>query len=492
MIAASPLVANPASVALHPGASGTISISGANGAITVTFTQALATATVDQVSHVVTIAASAQTGNDVAHVTDASGANVDVPVRVALDAGTIPSALTLKVTGSPIDPNWLDTQITQFVLRNLNIQKGAQATVAPLSSLPAPSVGTSGVVSVPLQINGNGTYFDVSGATDVTVQNVGVEPFAPPVLFYDDDPERVTTDGLIYRGTVDSLTPARLYYYHDGGPDTRNLAVILSTAAASSVQVVDASAGPNLDVMSVGHAVSKGALAMIPNNEGAIVDLAAHATYVLHDFPLATKAGVAGSVGLQVLSGGPVTINVVAYSPGVDPATLLNGPAATPDGHHRTGVFNVLNYGTQSLGYAVGGPDVKAIYGDRDATPPNADPQAVGHDYGDYGVLQTFLFSLANPTAAPATVYLYERPIGGIVRSSFLVDGAVVDVGCVRQSIPYQIQAFQLAPGGKYQLNVQTMTDGGSNYPLEIGITAIVPQPTAPPISSPTGCFPKR
>jgi len=444
------------------------------------------------VSDIVTVNAGAQTGTDTVHIADAAGNTADVPLRVALDAGTIPSTLTLKVTGSPVDPTWLAAQIEAFITRMMTVQPGAQATVTVPTS-PAPLVGESVQTAVPVQIAGNGTYFDVTGTTNMTVRNVGVEPFAPPVLFYDDDPERIVADGLVYRGSVSSQTPARLYYYHDGGPDPRRLAVILTSQSQdpTSVQIIDASAGPNLDVMSVGHAVSKTYLSLAPRNEGIIVDLDAGEPYLLHDFALTAKAGVAGSVAMQVVSGGPVTVSVVAYSPGVNPVTLLAGPAAPPDGHHRTGVFSIVNFGTQSLAYTVGGEDTKTVYADRDSSPPNAQSGIDGHDFGDYGVLHTFLFSLNNPTAAPATVYLYERPIGGIVRSTFLVDGNLAEVGCVRLSVPYQIQAFELAAGGRYQVNVQTMTDGGSNYPLEVGMTATPPVASAPPISGPDGCFPK-
>jgi hypothetical protein len=34
------------------------------------------------------------------------------------------------------------------------------------------------------------------------------------------------------------------------------------------------------------------------------------------------------------------------------------------------------------------------------------------------------------------------------------------------------------------------MTDGGSFYPVEIGVTETTPQPSAPPITAPDGCFP--
>ncbi|MHB8146394.1 MAG: hypothetical protein ACYDGM_03905, partial [Vulcanimicrobiaceae bacterium] len=201
--------------------------------------------------------------------------------------------------------------------------------------------------------------------------------------------------------------------------------------------------------------------------------------------------GVAGIVDFRVLSGGPITVSVVAVSPGIDPRTVLDQPRVPGDGHHRTGVFALDGFGYDQLSYTVGGGDASVVYADRNSSPQNVDPASNGRDYGDYGVLRTIVIRLANPTNASANAYLYEKPIGGIVRSSFLVDGAIVQVGCVREPVPYQISAFALAPQSSYQAVVQTMTDGGSNYPIEVGVTAAAPQPTAPPISSPEGCFPK-
>jgi hypothetical protein len=100
-------------------------------------------------------------------------------------------------------------------------------------------------------------------------------------------------------------------------------------------------------------------------------------------------------------------------------------------------------------------------------------------------------FQIDNPLDQPQMLYLYERPLGGSVRSSFLVNGQLAQVGCARVSERYQIgQPFSVNPG-KAQIAVQTMTDGGSNYPLEVGLTATPPQPSPPPINAPDGCFPK-
>ncbi|HET9029604.1 MAG TPA: hypothetical protein VFN49_05455 [Candidatus Aquilonibacter sp.] len=486
------LTASPATLGLRPGTSATVAISGATGTLSVT-SGPLVTTAVDPATGAITVTAVGQLGRDVVHVVDQTGATVDVPVLVAHDAGSIPPSILLRVTGSPLDPQWLASQLASAVTRTVTVQPGATLAVSPPPDVPVPQPGASASVAVPLTIAGNGNYLDVSGTADVAIENVAVEPFVPPTLMYDDDPEHIDGDGVVDRAAVTAGAPSRLYYYHDNAADPRRLAVVLSSASASTVQVIDASAGPNIDVMSVGHAVSRDFLLAKPRNEGVIYDVAPGAPLLLHDALMAKRQGVAGSVDFNVLSGGPVTVTILAFTPGSDPLALLDGPLLPKDGHHRNGVFDITNFGNSALAYAVGGPDASIVYGDRDPTPPNVDPSSSGRDYGDYGVIHTFLFSLANPTQDPATVYLFERPIGGIVRSSFIVDGTLVDMGCVRENTTrYQVSAFSLAPNARYQLNVMTMTDGGSNYPLEVGLSTTPPSPTTPPISGPDGCFPKR
>ncbi len=493
-VAPSALTVAPASIAITPAQQEIVHVSGAVLPLSVVSDKRLVSFAIDQNAATITTTATQATGTDTLHVTDASGATVDIPVRVAFLAGRVMKTATLKVTGSPLDGNWLAQQIQALVTRLTTAMPGAQTTIATVSPLPPSLVpGSQMQVNVPVQIMGGDSYFDVSDATTVTVQNVPMDTFLPQFLLYDDDPERVNADGVLYRGTIDAAHPSRLYYYHDDGPQPRRVVVVLSTSSAdpASVQVIDATAGPNIDVMSVGHASSKSFLVLKPHNIGTIVDLDGTTPAVLHDLSMQYRQGVAGTVGLRVVAGGPVTVTVLAVSPGVDPRSLLQTAPLPGDGHHRTGVFSLANYGSASLAYAVGGPDAKVVYGDREPTPQNIVPNDAGHDYGDYGVVWNIDFTLTNPSPAPATVYLYERPIGGVVRSSFLLDGNIVDMGCVRVPKPYQIGAYVLEPSQTYRLNLQTMTDGGSNYPLEVGITQTVPEPSPPPITSPDGCFPK-
>ncbi|MBV8197983.1 MAG: hypothetical protein JO263_07595 [Candidatus Eremiobacteraeota bacterium] len=488
------LSVSPASVNLNPAQQQTVSITGASAPVEATLDQRLVTVSVSPDGSGVTITATQATGSDVLHLVDASGARADLPIRVAFNAGTIAPQQTLRVTGDPADPQWLGEEVQRQVLRATKAQPDAHVTLGSFPPISEPLVpGASTQVIVPVQISGGDKYFDANGSTTVDVTNVAMPPFQPALLFYSDDPEHVTQDGVLFRGTVSSAAPARLYYYHDDGEEPRRLVVLVSGASAepSELQLVETRAGPNMDVMHVGHTVSKNFLLTKTRHEGTIVDLSQDDPYVLADVPMTARQLVAGTVDLRVLSGAPVTVTVLGVSPGVDPRTLIAAPQLPDDGHHRTGVFAIAGYGSEALSYTVGGADATAVIGDTDPTPPSADPQAMGHDYGDYGVVHTMSVTMQNLEADATTAYLYFKPLAGPARGSFLLDGNLIEIGCVRVATPYEISSIDLGPGESYHGTLLTMSDGGSFYPAEIGITTTPPQPHAPSISAPDGCFPK-
>lgn len=442
------------------------------------------------------MSAGRQTGRAILTVNDSTGASVQIPVRVALDAGVVPPALTLRVTGTQIDQRWLTAIVQKMLQRNIALQPGAVANVLFFTLPPALGPGAIASIPVPVHLSGGNQYFDVDATVAVDLQNIAVDPFSPPLLMYDDDPEKIDAAGVLFRAEVNPDAPSRLYYYHQNGTDQRELAVVLSSDAPSTVQLIDASAGPNMDVMSVGHAVSRDFLMEKPLDEGIVVDVGPGAPYIAEQFVMNRLDGAAGSIDIRVLGGAPLTVTVVSAGPGsLTPAQLpsvLALPRLPDDGHHRTGIFSLVNVATDTIAYTAPGPDASIQYGAH--TPPAVPEPGVpaGHDYGEYGVLRSMNFDVDNPLDAPQTLYIYERPMGGAVRSSFLVNGSLVQVGCARVSERYQIgDPIVVQPHAKLVVPVQTMTDGGSNYPLEVGITAASPQPSVPPIAAPDGCFPK-
>ncbi|HEY1428126.1 MAG TPA: hypothetical protein VGF18_01005, partial [Candidatus Tumulicola sp.] len=394
------LTASPSSMNLNPAQQRTVQLSGASGSVTATSEQRLVTVAVDPTTNAVTITATQATGTDVIHAVDASGASTDIGVRVAFNAGTIVPQTSLQVTGSPAGDAWLGTTIRRWVAQLTPPQPGARTSLGLAQPQPgALQPGAQASYSVPVTVGGDPQYFDVTGTTQVDVTNLAVPPFVPQLLFYDDDPEHVLANGVLFSGGVAAGAPARLYYYHDDGPDPHRVVVLLSTDSQTpaSVQVIDASAGPNIDVMSVGHAVSRTVLDVQPHQEGVVVPVSSDRPYVLHDAALSAKQGVAGSVDLNVLSGGPVTVTVAAIGPSDDPRSALALQRLPGHGHHRGGTFSLASFGVHTLRYDAGGPDVTLALGDTDPTLPNLDASAPGHDYGDYGVLHRISISLSNP-----------------------------------------------------------------------------------------------
>jgi len=480
---------------MNPAQQRVVGIGGATPPVQATLDQKLVNVVVSPDGTSLTITATQATGDDTLHVVDANGEHADLPVRVAFNAGTIVPQTSLTVTGNPVRADWLASQVTNLVTRLTKAMPGATVSIGNLSPVPAAPLpaGQGAQFVVPVQIAGNGRYFDQAGTTTVTVQSVALDSFAPALLFYDDDPEHVAQDGVLFRGSIVAGQPTRLYYYHDNAADPRMLVVALTSSSQdpTSVQLVQSQAGPNMDVMHVGHTVTKNFLLTKAQGEGVVVNLSQDDPYLLAAVPMALRQLVAGAVDLRVLSGGPVVVTVLALSAEGDPRSLLGGPVLLGDGHHRTGIFKIAGFGSDALTYTAGGPDATLVIGDTDPTPPSVDAAAAGHDYGDYGITHTIALTMNNPGASAFTAYLYFKPLAGPALANFLVGNQLIEVGCVRTPTPYQVTSFELPPGQTTRAVVQTMTDGGSFYPAQIGLTATPPQPTAPPVNAPDGCFPK-
>ena len=488
------LIAEPSALNLHPGAVQIVVVRNASGAVRASLDQAMGSVSVDPATNEITLTAGATPARGTLIISDASGASTQISLRIALDAGSVPAGLSLRVTGSPIDPSWLRSAIAKAVTQQSRLQPGVTPQIGDFG-VPSLSANRSVAVSVSVHLPGGDQYFDVDTVANVSLTQVPVAPFAPLWLLYDDDPERLNAEGITYRNTVTAGAPATLYYYHQNGQDPRRLLVVLrpSSSNGATVQLIDSSAGPNQDVMSVGHAVSREFLLAKRANQGLVVDLPPAQPYVADQFALNPLDGAAGSIGINVLAGGPVEVSVVsAVASGTDPdiGSLLSQPRLPGDGHNRTGVFRIDRYAQDTIPYTVGGDDASLLYGA--TTPPPASDAVAGHDYGDYGIVRSVVFHASNPTNQPATIYLYEQPQGGVVRSSFLVNGSLVQLGCARLPNRYQIgQPFELSGGQSSTIELETMTDGGSNYPLEVGLTQTAPTPDTPSMFAPDGCFPK-
>jgi hypothetical protein len=414
----------------------------------------------------------------------------------AAPAGQVPDRIGLTVTGNPASTAFVSAQIASAVEAAIRPSLAPGGTVRVTAILPAPQPLARGFLTgytAEVSIDAGPGTAPVSGTTTVDVANADLPGFRPFALAFADDPERITADGVLSRTTIDVARPTRVYYYHENIGEQRRFCVVLTAndSVVTHVAIVDAAAGPSTDVMGVGHAVTKTFLTRQPRDEGNITSIAGGKPLVLRDTLVGAGDGVVGSVDLRVLDGGPVTVTVLAIPPAAQPADVLYAPKLPDDGHDRHGRFDLAGFANRVVAYTAGGRDATFEYGNRTQTLTNVAPGDPGHDYGDYGVVQRVTFDLDNPAGEAAMVYLYEKPLGGAVRSTFLVSGALIDIGCVRVPNHYFIAGYALAPHATGTLDVLTMTDGGSSYPLQIGVTTQAPLAEAPAIDAADGCFPK-
>jgi hypothetical protein len=409
-------------------------------------------------------------------------------------AGVVPPSVALTVTGAPADAAFLDARIREAIDRRIRptLRPGASIRYGPIAPWPLLplAAGSRAAVNVTVTIAGDDVSTAQTGVTSVVIDNVVVAPQPPALLFLSDDPEYLPTEGLVFQGNVERDRGARLYYYHDDIGVPRDLDVVLTAAVPSRTQIIGSAAGPDLDVMSVGHTVSRDFLLFAQRNEGEIVDVVPGKPLVIRHHLILQGELVAGAMDFHVMTGGAVTVSLVASPAGGSPERYLSGPRVPFDGHHRHGTFDLSAYGAIAASYTVGGPPAALKYGGQTPTPHNLDPNDRGRDYGDYGVVHRITFTLANPSDTPHLVYLYEKPLGGPVRSTFLVDGQLKELGCARLPQPYWLTTYQLPPHSTSASTTLTMTDGGSFYPLEFGVTDARPLPYTPQPQAADGCSP--
>lgn len=475
-------------------ASAPISLSGGVAPLHVTLSSAIADAQLDPLARTLVLRG-VSNGTATVTVSDGNGASATASLLVGPNAGFMPSTVSVDLTGNP-SSDFVVAQVQNALLGAVQPLPGAALVPGPLQ-LPA-SLVPGQRIDAPLRfhVDGKNRYVDVDGITNVQVAIGSPTPIPPTVLFYSDDPEELTGDGVLFRGTLSRNQPVRLYYYHQAKVANLSVAIVLDApGGAGRVNVIGRGAGPNPAIMYVGQLATYHYLDDHARESGVNLNVAAGAPLVLStsDAPLRAGDLVAGAVDLALLDGNPVNVSVVALSPQADLSALLSGDELLSDGKRRRGAYDIAQTFSLALAYAVGGPEPAPIrVGGGDPPIPNL--RAGGRPLaGDYGILRNVNLALSNPTQAPATVYLYEKPIGYPVTTTIDFDGdaAPTRLQCAKQPLRYLVRAFDVPANANATITGTYMTDGGSTYPLDFGLTSLPPSPLPISMIATDGCFPK-
>lgn len=464
-----PIVVQPASAQIAVGTSQTLSVGSVSGQMTVTVADpALVELGVDQAARTVTILAKSP-GMTTITITDQRGVSVSVPVRTAYYAGIVDSFASVRITGDPAGADFIKRSALNAALQRVQTRAGAQVVasadqISYNASLAQDDIAT---VNVPVFIQGE-QYFPVDAVTHVLVENVAAPKIMPDSLMVSDFPERLTENGQLFTADLKRTQPSRFLYFHYNPPGEPDRRIVLRAQNLSPepaiVQFISGQGGPSTNEMLTGHVATYTFLRNLVQNQGQILTIPGNGTMNLVEQPLPAKSIVCNLLQLRVLNGSTVHLTLFAQNSVSSPdASLASTELLSGDHPHARGIYGIpefhysrlWNVNDAYLELPIGqNPLQNALKG-----------QALA---GDYGVLQSFVIKVQNPTSSPQAIAIYENPRGGRATGTYLVDGVLIQSHQVPPFSRYKIRQYVVPARGFVRVTIQTIPDSGSSYPLRL------------------------
>jgi hypothetical protein len=465
-----PIVVTPDNAQVAVGASVRLTVGSVIGAIAATVADPnIAQVNVDQTGQALTVYGK-QPGSTVITVTDGRGMRRDVPVRVAFYAGSIPSNISLAITGDPATAEFVREQVVGAIRRAAQLQPGAQVVVSTddvsfNGTLRQDRIATANV-AVLLQ----GTqYFEVDATVHVSIRNVAAPRISPDSLMVSDYPERLEENGTLFTADLRGQQPSRFLYFHYNPPGQPDRRIVLYADNRSgeplTLQFISGRGGPSNNEMAAGHAATKAFLVNALQNQGRLIEVQANSSMaiVTQDIPAGTIA--CNILQLRVLSGGAsVHLTLSAESASGSASPSPDSGALLEAAHkHARGIYPIpeFHYATQ---WNVNDEYLELPIG-QIPLPNDLQGQALS---GDYGVLQSFVVTLQNPNGSPASIAIYENPRGGRATGTYLIDGVLVQSHQTPAYSRYKIRQYVVPARGFVRVTIVTMPEAGSSYPLKL------------------------
>lgn len=464
-----PITVQPAAAFVPVGGSQTLRLGSVLGQITATLgNPALADAAVDQSAQTVTLSGKAP-GSTNLTVTDQRGVSAAIPVRVAYNAGSIADAASIRITGDPASADFIKEQALAAALKLVQTRPGAQiaASLDEIHfdrSLPQDNVA---VLAVPILLQGS-EYFTVEGTTQVRVENMAAPKIVPDSLMVSDFPEKLTENGVLFTADLQRAQPSRFLYFHYNPPGEPDRRIVLRAQNASRdpaiVQFITGAGGPDPNEMLTGHEATRRFLQHLVQNEGRVIVIPGNSTLNLVEQPLPAKNVVANLLQLRVLNGSVVHLTLFAQNATSSPdESLATTELLSGDHPHARGIYTIPEFHYSAL-WNTTDPYLELPIG-QIPLPNLLKGEALA---GDYGVLQSFVIKVQNPTTSPQSIAIYENPRGGRATGTYLIDGVLIQSHQVPPFSRYKVRQYVVPARGFVRVTIQSIPDSGSSYPLRL------------------------
>ncbi|HET9095956.1 MAG TPA: pilus assembly protein N-terminal domain-containing protein, partial [Candidatus Baltobacteraceae bacterium] len=464
-----PIVVQPAGASVPVGATQTLRVSSVYGQMTVNvLNPAIVDAAVDQNAQTITLTGKAP-GATAVGITDQRGMSAVIPVRVAYNAGSIADTASIRITGDPASPGFVGQQAVAAAAALAQARAGAQIIASPDEvHVPQPLAQDHvTVVDVPMLIQGE-QYFSVDGTTHVRVENVAAPKITPDSLTVSDYPERLTENGVLFASDLKRSQPTRFLYFHYNPPGEPDRRIVLRAQNQSPepaiVQFISGAGGPDPNEMLAGHTATYQFLKRLVQNEGRVIVIPGNGTLNLVQQPLPAKNVVCNLLQLRVLNGGTVHLTLFAQNAASSPDESLASTELLGGGHpHARGIYPIPEFHYSTL-WNTTDPYLELQIG-HIPLPNLMEGQTLS---GDYGVLQSFVIKVQNPTSRPQAIAIYENPRGGRATGTYLIDGVLIQSHQVPPFSRYKVRQYTVPALGFVRVTIETIPDSGSSYPLRL------------------------
>lgn len=464
-----PIVVTPDNAQVAVGASVRLAVGSVIGQISATVAdQTIAQVSVDQTSQAV-IVFGKQPGATVVTIVDGRALRRDVPIRVAYYAGSVPSDISLAITGDPASPDFVRDQVVGAIRRAAQLRPGAQLVVGSDDVPFNQTLGQDRDASVNVSVLMQGTqYFEVDSTVHVQIRNVAAPRISPDSLMVSDYPERLEENGTLFTADLRGEQPSRFLYFHYNPPGQPDRRIVLHADNPSSepmtLQFISGRGGPSQNEMAAGHVATKAFLVNALQNQGRLIEVPAGASMAIVTQDIPAGAIVCNILQLRVLSGGG-SVHLMLSAELADGSAVPAPSSTLLEGAHKhaRGIYPIpeFHYAAQ---WNVNDEYLELPIG-HIPLPNDLQGQALA---GDYGVLQSFVVTVQNPNGSPASIAIYENPRGGRATGTFLIDGVLVQSHQTPAYSRYKIRQYVVPARGFVRVTIVTMPEAGSSYPLKL------------------------
>jgi hypothetical protein len=430
---------------------------------------AIVDAVVDQTNETVTLTGKAPGATAIGITDQRNLPAIVVPVRVAYNAGTIADSASIRITGDPASASFVKEQAVAAARALAQARTGAQvvATADEVQFSQPLAQDDVATVDVPMLIQGE-QYFSVEGVTHVRVENMAAPKITPDSLTVSDFPERLTENGVLFASDLKRTAPTRFLYFHYNPPGEPDRRIVLRAQNQSSepalLQFISGAGGPDPNEMLAGHVATYTFLKHLVQNEGHVIVIPGNGTLNLVEQPLPAKNVVCNLLQLRVLSGSTVHLTLFAQNASSSPDEALSSTELLAGDHpHARGEYKIPEFHYSTLWNTT--DQYLELQLGHIPLPNLMQGEALA---GDYGVLQSFVIKVQNPTAQPQPIAIYENPRGGRATGTYLIDGVLIQSHQVPPFSRYKVRQYVVPARGFVRVTIETIPDSGSSYPLRL------------------------